>query len=130
MQAIFWPQTLAQEWEVEAMPTFIFIKDEKAIDKLVGANKDELQLKIICLVCLIFLPCWYNAFDSFPAEWPNVLGVCPSIGSPYDRSTYWQSCCSGLCCHIKYLSVINDCKGCDVESIRKNSRSYICSSFF
>lgn len=27
------------------MPTFLFIKDGKEIDKIVGANKDELQKK-------------------------------------------------------------------------------------
>ncbi|KAG9148982.1 hypothetical protein Leryth_010592 [Lithospermum erythrorhizon] len=39
-------KTLSQELKVEAMPTFIFIKDEEEIDRLVGAKKDDLQLKI------------------------------------------------------------------------------------
>ncbi|XP_058740193.1 thioredoxin H-type-like [Vicia villosa] len=39
--------TVSQEWGVEAMPTFLFLKKGKLVDKLVGANKDELQLKIV-----------------------------------------------------------------------------------
>ncbi|XP_024370033.1 thioredoxin H-type isoform X2 [Physcomitrium patens] len=38
-------QEVTQEWEVRAMPTFLFIKDGKLLDKIVGANKDELEKK-------------------------------------------------------------------------------------
>eukprot|EP01018_Ginkgo_biloba_P004316 Gb_24299 [translate_table: standard] len=38
---------LSATWDVRAMPTFIFIKDGKQIDKLVGANKPELEKKIV-----------------------------------------------------------------------------------
>eukprot|EP00249_Psilotum_nudum_P007710 c20768_g1_i1 orf=287-634(+) len=37
---------VSEEWDVSAMPTFIFIKDGKLIDKLVGAIKLELQNKV------------------------------------------------------------------------------------
>jgi len=33
------------KWEVRAMPTFIFIKDGKLLDKIVGANKEDLEKK-------------------------------------------------------------------------------------
>ncbi|XP_024534986.1 thioredoxin H-type [Selaginella moellendorffii] len=36
---------VAQDWSIQAMPTFIFIKDGKLLDKIVGANKSELQRK-------------------------------------------------------------------------------------
>lgn len=39
-------QTVALDWAVEAMPTFIFVKDGKLVDKVVGARKDELKLTI------------------------------------------------------------------------------------
>ena len=39
-------KTVAAEWEVEAMPTFIFVKEGKLVDKVVGARKDELQLTV------------------------------------------------------------------------------------
>ena len=42
-------QDVAQEWDVQAMPTFIFIKDGKAVDKVVGAKKDELERKVAAL---------------------------------------------------------------------------------
>ncbi|XP_057849808.1 thioredoxin H-type [Cryptomeria japonica] len=42
-------QDVTAEWEVQAMPTFIFIKDGKAIDKIVGAKKDELERKVVTL---------------------------------------------------------------------------------
>ncbi|BBN04464.1 thioredoxin [Marchantia polymorpha subsp. ruderalis] len=32
-------------WDVQAMPTFIFIKNKKLVHKIVGANKDELEKK-------------------------------------------------------------------------------------
>ncbi|MBA0606995.1 hypothetical protein Godav_019363 [Gossypium davidsonii] len=38
--------TVAQEWAIEAMPTFVFLKEGTIIDKVVGARKDELQQKI------------------------------------------------------------------------------------
>ncbi|KAL3720456.1 hypothetical protein ACJRO7_005296 [Eucalyptus globulus] len=37
---------VAQEWAVEAMPTFIFVKGGKVVDKVVGAKKDDLQQTI------------------------------------------------------------------------------------
>lgn len=36
-------QTVAQEWAVEAMPTFMFVKDGKIVDKVVGARKSDLE---------------------------------------------------------------------------------------
>ncbi|KAK9030198.1 hypothetical protein V6N11_031628 [Hibiscus sabdariffa] len=33
-------------WDIKATPTFFFLKDGQQIDKLVGANKPELQKKI------------------------------------------------------------------------------------
>ncbi|KAL0438507.1 UNVERIFIED_CONTAM: Thioredoxin H-type 1 [Sesamum latifolium] len=38
--------SVAQEYEVEAMPTFLFFKEGKVVDKIVGAKKEELQEKI------------------------------------------------------------------------------------
>ncbi|OMO86300.1 Thioredoxin [Corchorus olitorius] len=37
-------------WEIKATPTFFFLKDGQQIDKLVGANKPELQKKITAIV--------------------------------------------------------------------------------
>ncbi|GKU99243.1 hypothetical protein SLEP1_g12115 [Rubroshorea leprosula] len=35
-----------KEWEVEAMPTFIFLKEGTVVDKVVGAKREELQQTI------------------------------------------------------------------------------------
>ncbi|KAI9123849.1 hypothetical protein K1719_005149 [Acacia pycnantha] len=35
-------QTVAQDWAVEAMPTFVFLKEGKIVDRVVGAKKEEL----------------------------------------------------------------------------------------
>ena len=40
-------QSVAQEKNVEAMPTFIFFKNGKEVDKVVGAKKDELHARIV-----------------------------------------------------------------------------------
>lgn len=40
-------QKVAEEFEVKAMPTFLFFKDGKQIDKVVGAKKEELQQKVM-----------------------------------------------------------------------------------
>lgn len=40
------PQTVAEEWAIEAMPTFILLKEGKIVDKVVGARKEELQVTI------------------------------------------------------------------------------------
>ncbi|KAJ7192225.1 hypothetical protein O6H91_Y521500 [Diphasiastrum complanatum] len=37
---------ITNQWGVSAMPTFVFILDGKAIDKVVGANKKELEAKV------------------------------------------------------------------------------------
>ncbi|KAJ7515038.1 hypothetical protein O6H91_23G069100 [Diphasiastrum complanatum] len=37
---------VSSQWKVRAMPTFIFIKDGKQIDIIVGANKEELEAKV------------------------------------------------------------------------------------
>ncbi len=39
-------QDVTSEWDIRAMPTFLFIKDGKQVDKIVGANKDELDKKV------------------------------------------------------------------------------------
>ncbi|CAJ1973265.1 unnamed protein product [Sphenostylis stenocarpa] len=39
-------KNVCSEYEIEAMPTFLFLKEGKVVDKFVGAKKDELQLKI------------------------------------------------------------------------------------
>ncbi|CAA7013566.1 unnamed protein product [Microthlaspi erraticum] len=40
-------QSVAQEFAVEAMPTFVFIKDGNVVDKLVGAKKEDLHAAIV-----------------------------------------------------------------------------------
>ena len=40
-------ESVAQEHSVEAMPTFLFFKDGKVVDKVVGAKKDELHACIL-----------------------------------------------------------------------------------
>ncbi|CAI9777859.1 unnamed protein product [Fraxinus pennsylvanica] len=37
---------VAKEYNVEAMPTFVFLKDGKEVDRLVGARKEDLQATI------------------------------------------------------------------------------------
>ncbi|KAB1200495.1 Thioredoxin H-type [Morella rubra] len=39
-------KSVAQDWAVEAMPTFMLLKEGKIVDKVVGAKKDELQQTI------------------------------------------------------------------------------------
>ncbi|XP_004499205.1 thioredoxin H-type 1-like [Cicer arietinum] len=39
-------KTVAEEWSVEAMPTFLFLKEGKKVDKVVGAKKELLQQTI------------------------------------------------------------------------------------
>ncbi|EXC35509.1 Thioredoxin H-type [Morus notabilis] len=37
---------VAQDWAVEAMPTFMFLKEGTIVDKVVGARREELQQTI------------------------------------------------------------------------------------
>jgi thioredoxin 1 len=39
-------QDVTAEWDIRAMPTFLFIKDGKQVDNIVGANKVELEKKV------------------------------------------------------------------------------------
>ncbi|GER35520.1 thioredoxin [Striga asiatica] len=39
-------KAVAEDHEVEAMPTFLFFKEGKVIDKIVGAKKEDLQQKV------------------------------------------------------------------------------------
>ncbi|KAK8663962.1 hypothetical protein V6N13_083767 [Hibiscus sabdariffa] len=38
---------VAADWAVEAMPTFMFLREGKILDKVVGAKKDELQQTVL-----------------------------------------------------------------------------------
>ena len=38
-------QEFSDEWNVEATPTIVFLKDGRQMDKLVGAETSELQKK-------------------------------------------------------------------------------------
>ncbi|KAG8647896.1 thioredoxin H9 [Manihot esculenta] len=40
----------SSSWDIKATPTFFFLRDGQEIDKLVGANKPELQKKITSLL--------------------------------------------------------------------------------
>ncbi|KAE8656056.1 Thioredoxin H-type [Hibiscus syriacus] len=44
-------KSVAQDWAIEAMPTFIFLKGGSIVDKVMGARKDELQQKIELHLC-------------------------------------------------------------------------------
>ena len=37
---------MAQEFGVQAMPTFLFLKQGMEVERVVGAKKDELEKKI------------------------------------------------------------------------------------
>ncbi|XP_051130645.1 thioredoxin H9 isoform X3 [Andrographis paniculata] len=37
-------------WDIKATPTFFFLKDGQQLDKLVGANKPELQKKLLAVL--------------------------------------------------------------------------------
>lgn len=39
-------QSVAKEFEVEAMPTFVFMREGVILDKVVGAAKDEIHAKL------------------------------------------------------------------------------------
>ncbi|KAL9250627.1 Thioredoxin H-type 1-like protein [Drosera capensis] len=39
-------KAVVEEWAVEAMPTFLFLKDRELKDKVVGARKEELLATI------------------------------------------------------------------------------------
>lgn len=49
MIVVLFAQDVAEEYKVEAMPTFLFLKEGKEIDRVVGARKEELQNKITTL---------------------------------------------------------------------------------
>ncbi|KAL1207742.1 Thioredoxin H5 [Cardamine amara subsp. amara] len=40
-------QAVAKEFKVEAMPTFVFLKEGEIVDRVVGASKDEIQQKLM-----------------------------------------------------------------------------------
>ena len=40
-------KSVAEDWAVEAMPTFVFIKEGKLVDRVVRARKEDLQTAIL-----------------------------------------------------------------------------------
>lgn len=40
-------QSISEEYEVEAMPTFVFIKEGVVVDRVLGARKDDLHSTIV-----------------------------------------------------------------------------------
>lgn len=43
---LVWSQSVAEEYDVEAMPTFMLLKEGKVVEKVIGAKKEELQQTI------------------------------------------------------------------------------------
>lgn len=43
-------QDFSESWDIKATPTFFFIKDGRQLDKLVGANRPELERKVTAIV--------------------------------------------------------------------------------
>uniref|UniRef100_A0A0D9WWB3 Thioredoxin domain-containing protein n=1 Tax=Leersia perrieri TaxID=77586 RepID=A0A0D9WWB3_9ORYZ len=41
------PDEVAEDWSIESMPTFVFMKEGAVIDKVIGAKKDELHSTIL-----------------------------------------------------------------------------------
>ena len=39
-------QEVARKWGVDAMPTFVFLKDGEEVERVVGARKEELLAAI------------------------------------------------------------------------------------
>jgi thiol-disulfide isomerase/thioredoxin len=39
-------QDFSSSWDIRATPTFFFLKNGQEVDKLVGANKPELEKKV------------------------------------------------------------------------------------
>lgn len=50
-------QEFSTSWDIKATPTFFFLKDGQQIDKLVGANKPELEKKLIGILDSVAPPC-------------------------------------------------------------------------
>lgn len=43
-------QDFSTSWDIKATPTFFFLRDGQQLDKIVGANRPELQKKITAIV--------------------------------------------------------------------------------
>lgn len=43
-------QDVAEAYNVEAMPTFLFIKGGEKVDSVVGGRKDDIHTKIVALM--------------------------------------------------------------------------------
>ena len=46
---LFILQELSKSWDIKATPTFVFFKDGRQVDKLIGADKSDLQQKIAAM---------------------------------------------------------------------------------
>lgn len=53
-------QELSTSWDIKATPTFIFFRDGRQVDKLVGVKKQELQKKLMNLAESTRSPGWYT----------------------------------------------------------------------
>lgn len=42
-------QDFSTSWDIKATPTFFFLKDGQQLDKLVGANRPELEKKVVAI---------------------------------------------------------------------------------
>lgn len=43
-------QEFSSSWDIRATPTFFFVRDGQQVDKLIGANKTELEKKIVTFI--------------------------------------------------------------------------------
>lgn len=58
-------QELSTSWEIKATPTFVFLKDGRQLDKLVGANKSDLQQKLAAMEDVTKSQSWYFFLMSY-----------------------------------------------------------------
>lgn len=87
-------QDFSASWEIKATPTFFFLRDGKQLEKLVGANKPELQKKITAIADSLppsdkWLPWWFPVvFESLS----NNLSILVL--------QLWGSTCMFCACHV------------------------------
>lgn len=86
-------------WDIKATPTFFFLKDGNQVDKLVGANKPELQKKITAIL---------DSIDQ-SQKWRRVARGGENKAKPFWNFVEPRTCRSP-CCKMLATALVLECK--------------------
>ncbi|KAK6788904.1 hypothetical protein RDI58_012703 [Solanum bulbocastanum] len=117
---------VALEYEVQAMPTFALMKRGKVVDKIVGADKDGLKMKIEKYKATWCGPCKYMepVLNDFAAKYTDVEFVKIDVDELDDVAQEYGVQAMPTFVLIKKGKVVDKIVGADKDGLQKKIQKH------